>query len=81
MTDQLHGPVSLPPIKEPPTPMEQAEVWWASTASLYISERRETPSPSQNCTLEYPAHSLVTMLTELSQLPSQCTCNFLTKLQ
>jgi len=63
----LHGPAALPPRKKPPAP-HWIGGWVSFRAVLDAVEKRKKPCICQESKPGHPAHSIVTILTELSRL-------------
>jgi hypothetical protein len=77
MSSQLHSLAPLNLAQQPLAPYGQKDDW--TLAMIWIFWRCEKfVAPGRNQTLDHPANSLVSVLTQLSQLPySTITVHFL----
>jgi len=68
VSGQLHTRAALPLGKEPLVPIGKGSGWAPELVSMQ-KQRKEVPSPCWELSPSSPAHSLVNILTELSQFP------------
>ena len=69
MGGQLHAPTALPPLKQAQDPINRRLGGHQSQTGFWKRQKKKSLAPTESRTPDRPARSLVTIRTELYQLP------------